>query len=57
MSLQYKEETYRSPPNKLNMSDNMVRVTITCTINEWKQVKRKISEFGVLYREDQDEAR
>lgn len=34
-----KEEIYRSSP-LVNMTDNMVRVTFTCSRNEWREIKR-----------------
>ena len=36
-----KEETYRIPP-LVNTTDNMVRVTFTCSRNEWHEIKRQI---------------
>ena len=37
-----KEETYRSKP-MLNMTDNMVRVTLICSRNEWREIKRHLT--------------
>ena len=37
-----KEETYRSKPT-LNMTDNMVRVTLICSRNEWREIKRHLT--------------
>lgn len=36
-----KEETYRSG-SKVNVSDDMVRVTLTCSINTWRKLRRDI---------------
>jgi len=36
-----KEETFRSKP-LVNMTDDMVRVTIQLTRNEWRQAKRDV---------------
>jgi len=38
-----KEEKYRSKPY-VNMTDDMVRLTLTCDINEWKRLKKVIQE-------------
>ena len=38
-----KEETFRSKP-LVNMTDDMVRVTIQLTRNEWRQAKREVLE-------------
>ena len=35
------EKTYRSPLN-VNMTDNMVRVTLTCSRNEWHTLKQHL---------------
>lgn len=40
-----KEEFYRSDPNRLDMDDNMVRVTMVCTRNEWRELKRVIGSL------------
>jgi len=37
-----KEETYRSKP-LVNMTDNMVRVTLICSCNEWHEIKRHLT--------------
>lgn len=36
-----KEETYRSKPI-VNISDDYVRVTLTCSINEWRNIKKEV---------------
>ena len=36
-----KEEKYRNTP-MVNVTDNMVRVTLTCSINEWRIIKKTI---------------
>ena len=35
-----KKETYRSSP-MVNMSDDMVRVVLTMTRNEWRELEKK----------------
>lgn len=40
-----KEEFYRSDPDRLDMTDNMARLTITCTRNEWRELKRVTSNL------------
>ena len=35
------EQTYRNIP-LLNKTNNMVKVTLTCSINEWLSIKRYI---------------
>jgi len=37
-----KEETYRNQPY-VNITDNMVRVTLTCSRNEWHVIKRHLT--------------
>ena len=36
-----KEETYRSKP-VVNITDDYIRVTLTCSINEWRNIKKEI---------------
>jgi len=36
-----KEELFRDRPN-VNITDNMVRVTLTCSRNEWREVKKHL---------------
>jgi hypothetical protein len=40
-----KEETYRSE-TRVNMTDDMVRVTMTFTRNEWRRIKWIMTEWG-----------
>jgi hypothetical protein len=42
-----KEETYRNQPY-VNISDNMVRVTLKCSRNEWNDIKRHLSRLGLM---------
>jgi len=35
------EETYRSKP-LVNMTNDMVKVTLTCSRNEWHEIKRHL---------------
>jgi hypothetical protein len=37
-----KEEAYRSNP-MVNMTDDMVRITFTCSRNKWHEIKRHIT--------------
>jgi len=37
-----KEETYRDQPH-VNITDNAVRVTLTCSRNEWYNIKRYLT--------------
>jgi len=41
-----KEEKYRNQPY-VNISDNMVRVTLTCSINEWHNIKRHLTNRSI----------
>ena len=36
-----KEETYRSKP-VVNITDDYVRVTLTCSRNEWHMIKKEL---------------
>ena len=36
-----KVQPYRSPP-AVNVTDNMVRGTMTCSRNEWRNIKRHL---------------
>ena len=36
-----KEEKYRDSP-LVNKTDNMVKVTLVCSINEWRYIKRHV---------------
>ena len=38
------EQTYRSIP-LLNITNNMVKVTLTCSVNEWHSIKRYINNI------------
>ena len=38
------EQSYRSIP-LLNVTNNMVRVTLTCSVNEWHSIKRHINNI------------
>ena len=40
-----KEEEFRSD-SSVNMSNNMIRATITCNINEWKHLKRILKFYS-----------
>ena len=39
------EQTYRSIP-LLNVTNNMVKVTLTCSVNEWHSIKRHIKNVN-----------
>jgi len=39
-----KEELYRST-SYINKTDDMVRVTLTCTRNEWRELKNVINNL------------
>jgi len=40
----FKEETYRSKP-LVNMTDDMVRITINLPINQWRKNKQRFIEL------------
>lgn len=44
------EQIYRSKP-LVNITDDMVRVTLTLTRNEWREVKKYLKKKGFINEE------
>ena len=40
-----KEETYRSKP-VVNITDDYILVTLTCSRNEWRMIKKELLKEG-----------